>query len=1037
MMKLTAFLFGIALASTFSFPIGVSAQVQNQNQVTTGPYGGIPISTSTTPSAKLNQIRGSVFGDLLYWTGSRWNIIATSSLGITATSYTGTYPVQVISSAISLAFGTTTPNVWSGLQTFTNGFISQASSTIAVLHLGTPLEVASGGTGSTTLTGLLKGNGTSAVQTAVPGTDYIVPATPFTNGSVPYANSSGQLTQDNADFFWDAANLRLGIGTNNPSQSISVAAPNRANWVQLDRTSTAYESAFQWTTGGSPSFFLGLRNVSPNTGLHMYDYSISRDVMILNAGGDLEWNQGGTFIIDYLAGTGTRMVTATAGGALGTAAIPTGTVTGVTGTYPVISSGGTAPAISLAFGTTTQNFWNAYNNFSSLFATLASTTNATTTVSQYFPFLATPAGTILAVDPTGKLIATTTSAGGGNSKWATSTDLTSIYPNSATKVGIGTSTPQKILTVVGNQSGGIARIQRQPGIADYNSVYGTYDIQLDESTTSQGFALGTGPAQTFSIATNTGPGGIMADISAIRGNSDFNGSLLFRTYYAAIPAIAEFIDSQQRIGIGTTSLSAQLNVATGTVSQIFLSDGTATQPAWYQRSISGNFYMGTDTPSTFATTTNPWLSVLSTGTTFLGKVTIGNLVLTNPLPIASGGTGAISATTNQLWYSNGTTVSTVATTTLGGGTTGLTFSNNPVIIGGSASALAGTLVVANGGTGLTSFPANQVLYGGGAGTTIAGIATSSETCTTPLSCGAHIVLTGGGAITLGTVLLANGGTGTTTMYNGGATFWNTTLSSLSQTASTSGFFVKPEGLIGLGTTSPHAQLEIASSTGPQLILHDLTSSNTGWYQRVISGTFYIGTTSPTGATSTVASIALTSSNTTAVGVATSTWRTFGVTGTVALDGLTTGATGGVLCLTTVKEVTFGSLGTCTPSSRRYKEDIEPITDDMALSIIERLTPVTFHYKPGVSADEDMHHQERIGLIAEDVYLVEPRLAGLNASGTPETLEYDQFPGFFVKALQEVVQKLNGQDDRLDALEERVTALERENGGLKAGMCYEH
>lgn len=56
-----------------------------------------------------------------------------------------------------------------------------------------------------------------------------------------------------------------------------------------------------------------------------------------------------------------------------------GTVTVVTATYPIISSGGTTPNISTAFSTTTFNAFNTQNTFTSLFAALASSTNATTT----------------------------------------------------------------------------------------------------------------------------------------------------------------------------------------------------------------------------------------------------------------------------------------------------------------------------------------------------------------------------------------------------------------------------------------------------------------------------------------------------------------------------------------------------------------------------------------------------------------------------------------------------------------------------------
>ena len=45
------------------------------------------------------------------------------------------------------------------------------------------IDVANGGTGATTLTGVLKGNGTSAFTAAVAGTDYQAPITLTTTGS--------------------------------------------------------------------------------------------------------------------------------------------------------------------------------------------------------------------------------------------------------------------------------------------------------------------------------------------------------------------------------------------------------------------------------------------------------------------------------------------------------------------------------------------------------------------------------------------------------------------------------------------------------------------------------------------------------------------------------------------------------------------------------------------------------------------------------------------------------------------------------------
>jgi delta-aminolevulinic acid dehydratase/porphobilinogen synthase len=43
--------------------------------------------------------------------------------------------------------------------------------------------VAYGGTGATTLTGVLKGNGTSAFTAAVAGTDYLAPSSVIDGGT--------------------------------------------------------------------------------------------------------------------------------------------------------------------------------------------------------------------------------------------------------------------------------------------------------------------------------------------------------------------------------------------------------------------------------------------------------------------------------------------------------------------------------------------------------------------------------------------------------------------------------------------------------------------------------------------------------------------------------------------------------------------------------------------------------------------------------------------------------------------------------------
>ena len=75
-----------------------------------------------------------------------------------------------------------------------------------------------GTTLSSLATGLLKNTTATGVPSiAVAGTDLIGGVGNLTTvGSVPYVSASGILNQDAGQFFWDATNNRLGIGTNTP-----------------------------------------------------------------------------------------------------------------------------------------------------------------------------------------------------------------------------------------------------------------------------------------------------------------------------------------------------------------------------------------------------------------------------------------------------------------------------------------------------------------------------------------------------------------------------------------------------------------------------------------------------------------------------------------------------------------------------------------------------------------------------------------------------------------------------------------------------
>lgn len=84
-----------------------------------------------------------------------------------------------------------------------------SSGTLGVTLSGTALPVANGGTGTTTV---------------------------FTTGSVIFADGSGNYAQNNANFFWDNTNNRLGIGNAVPAFSLDIVNNTAAGAQALQTT---------------------------------------------------------------------------------------------------------------------------------------------------------------------------------------------------------------------------------------------------------------------------------------------------------------------------------------------------------------------------------------------------------------------------------------------------------------------------------------------------------------------------------------------------------------------------------------------------------------------------------------------------------------------------------------------------------------------------------------------------------------------------------------------------------------------------------
>jgi hypothetical protein len=325
----------------------------------------------------------------------------------------------------------------------TGGTISGV--TIPASNVTGTLGVPNGGTGATTLTGYVKGAGTSALTAAatIPNTDITGLGTASTKdagaalgvatldagGKVPVSELPaavlGALSYQGT---WDASTntptLTSSVGSKGYYYVVSVAGNTNLNgitdwlvgdwavfngsiWQKVDNTETVTS-----VNGQTGAVVLTTTNVAEGTNLY---YTDARARGAISAGTGISYNSttgvvtnaapdqtvvltGGTGIstsgtypsftvtntapdqtVALSSGTGISVTgTYPTFTVTNTAPSSGGTVTSVTGTAPVVSSGGNTPAISMPAATTSVNGyltstdWNTFNNKTSNTGTVTS-----------------------------------------------------------------------------------------------------------------------------------------------------------------------------------------------------------------------------------------------------------------------------------------------------------------------------------------------------------------------------------------------------------------------------------------------------------------------------------------------------------------------------------------------------------------------------------------------------------------------------------------------------------------------------------------
>ena len=125
-----------------------------------------------------------------------------------------------------------------------------------------------GTTLSALATGLLKNTTATGVPSiAVAGTDLIGGVGNLTTvGSVPYVSATGTLNQAATNFFWDATNNRLGIGTNAPGNRLTVVGSGAA--IRITGTNDTSAAYFQFNSSASTGLgYAGVEGSTPGATL--------------------------------------------------------------------------------------------------------------------------------------------------------------------------------------------------------------------------------------------------------------------------------------------------------------------------------------------------------------------------------------------------------------------------------------------------------------------------------------------------------------------------------------------------------------------------------------------------------------------------------------------------------------------------------------------------------------------------------------------------------------------------------------------------
>jgi trimeric autotransporter adhesin len=598
--------------------------------------GTVPIANGgtgqTTATAAINALlpsQSSQSGKVLSTDGTNTSWIAAGGVG-TVTSVTGTAPVSV-------ATGTTTPVISmtaatssvDGYLTSTdwNTFNGKGNGTVTSITAGTGL---SGGT--------ITASGTIAIDSTVvtlTGTQTLTNKTltsPKVNEILDASGNEvlGLLSTASAT---DYVGIKNGIGVGVPlhissegsSTNIGLHIQPKGSGLVTISDGTDFNKGIRFRSSSSAASAITLLDAVSTAGrvVTLPDATttlVGRDTI------DTLTNKSISGSTNTLSNIGNASLTNSAITINGTStslggSINVGTVTSVTGTAPVVSSGGATPAISMAAASTTTDGyltstdWNTFNSKGSGTVTSVSATSPVTSTGGATPTIAMPAAT---TSVSGYLTSTdwTTfnNKGSGTVTSVAALTLGTTGTDLSSSVANGTTTPVITLNVPTASATNRGVLSSADWTTFNNKGSGT--VTSVSVVSANGLAGSSSGGATPALTLSTTVTGLL------KGNGTAISAATSGTDYAPATSGTSILYGDGSGGFSNVTVGTGLSFSAGTLSTTGGAGVTS-----FQTSLTGL------TPSTAST---------------------GVVTLAGTLGVASGGTGLTSLTANYVPYGNGT-----------------------------------------------------------------------------------------------------------------------------------------------------------------------------------------------------------------------------------------------------------------------------------------------------------------------------------------------------------------------------------------------